>query len=236
MDTKILEDIGLSSNEIKVYLALIELGPSTAGSVLEKANIQNSVFHFCVNRLMEKGMVSYVKKGKARIYQAANPDNFITYLKDKQAQLQKIIPEMKAKQMLAKEKEETEIFQGTKGVITLLNQLIENTKQGDEFLFFSPELEKSEEIQKFYQRFDAKRKDRGLISKGIAPKKLKHLFEKRHYLKMKYTDMPVPSNTGICNDKLALISWGEKPRGVLIQSKQIAEKQREFFNSLWAMV
>jgi sugar-specific transcriptional regulator TrmB len=236
MDIGILEEIGLSQGEIKVYVALLELGPSTAGSILEKANIQNSVFHFCVNRLMEKGLVSYVKKGKVRVYQAASPDNFISYLKDKESQLQKILPELKAKQSLAKEKEETEIFQGTKGIITLLNQLIENTKPGDEFLFFAPELEKNEEIQKFYQRFDAKRKDKKLITKGIAPKKLKRLFEKRKYLKMKYTDMPVPSNTGICNDKIALITWGEKPRGVLIQSKQIAEKHKEFFNALWESI
>ena len=68
MDTKALEDIGLTQGEIKVYLALLEIGPSTAGSILEKAGIQNSVFHFCVNSLIEKGLVSYVKKNKFRVY------------------------------------------------------------------------------------------------------------------------------------------------------------------------
>jgi len=234
MNTKILEDIGLTKGEINVYLALLELGPSTAGSILEKASIQNSVFHFNIHRLIEKGLVSYIKKGRIKVYKAADPNNFLIYLKDKEKQIEKILPELKEKQAKIKEKEETELFKGMKGIITLLNILIENTKRGDEFLFFSADIdEKNKEIQRFYKRYDIKRKDKGLITKGIAPKKLKLLFKKRKYLKMKYTNMPLPANTGICNNKMALISWGEKPTGILIQSKQIVKKQKEFFNELW---
>ncbi|MBW2995999.1 hypothetical protein KY332_01730 [Candidatus Woesearchaeota archaeon] len=236
MDTKILEDIGLTQGEIKVYLALLELGPSTAGNIIDKADIQNSVFHFNINRLIEKGLVSYTKKGKFKIYQAADPNNFMVYLKDKEKQVAKLLPKLKEKQKLAKEKQEVELFQGLKGVMTLLNTLIEDAKKADQFLFFAPELEKSKEIQKFYKRYDAKRKDKGLITKGIAPISLKPLFKKRKYLRMKYTDMPVPANTGICNSKMAIISWGDSPRGVLIYSKHIVEKQRDFFNALWERI
>ena len=235
MNTKILEDIGLTPGEIKVYLTLLELGPHSAGKIIEKANIQNSVFHFNINRLIEKGLISYIKKGKAKIYQAANPSNFLTYLKDKESQLEKILPELNAKQKMAKEKQEVELFTGMKGIITLLNTLIENTKPGDEFLFFPPDLDpnKNKKIQKFYLKYDIKRKDKKLLTKGIAPIKLKKLFEKRKYLKMKYSQMPVPVNSAICNNKMAIITWGEKPTGVLIQSKQLVKKQKEFFQALW---
>jgi len=60
MNTKILEDIGLTPGEIKVYLTLLEEGASSAGKILEQAQIQNSVFHFNINRLMEKGLVSSI--------------------------------------------------------------------------------------------------------------------------------------------------------------------------------
>lgn len=236
MDTKALEDIGLTKGEIKVYLALLELGPSSAGSILDKAGIQNSVFHFCVNSLIEKGLVSYIRKNKFRIYSAANPNNFLIYMKDKEKQLEKILPELNAKQAFAKEKQDVELFEGLKGIMTLLNILIEQAKKGDEFLFFSAEAEteeKSEEIQKFYERYDAKRKEKGLMVKGIATIKLKPFFERRNTLKMKYTALPIPANTGICNNKMALISWGDKPTGVLITSKQITEKQRQFFTAFW---
>ena len=54
MDTKILEDIGLSNAEIKVYLTLLELGTSTAGPILEKSGLQNSVVHMTLNKLIER--------------------------------------------------------------------------------------------------------------------------------------------------------------------------------------
>jgi sugar-specific transcriptional regulator TrmB len=236
MNTKALEDIGLTRGEIMVYLALLELGPSSAGSILDKAGVQNSVFHLCVNSLIEKGIVSYVKKNKFRVYSAANPDSFLTYVKDKEKEIEKILPELKDRQNFAKDKQEVEIFEGVKGVMTLLNIFIEDAKKGDEFFFFSAEaetMEKSEEIQKFYERYDIKRKEKGLIVKGIANIQIKSLFEKRKTLKMKYTRLPVPANTGLCNNKMILISWGEKPTGVLINSKNIIEKQRKFFNAFW---
>ena len=37
----------------------------------------------------------------------------------------------------------------------------------------------------------------------------------------------------ICNNTIALITWSEKPIGYLIYSKQLAEKYREFFYSIW---
>jgi len=46
MDTQILQDIGLTKNEINVYLALLELGKSSAGKVLEKSNLQ--ILFFCI--------------------------------------------------------------------------------------------------------------------------------------------------------------------------------------------
>lgn len=233
MDTRILEEIGLTQGEIKVYLALLELGSSSAGEILKKAEIQNSVFHFCVNRLIDKGLVSYTKKNKFKIYSAADPEQFKIYLKDKEKQIDKLLPELKQKQAYAQEKQEVELFEGIKGVMTLLNIFIKDTKRGDEFLFFAPELEKSKEIQEFYEMYDAKRKDKGLVIKGIAPKSLKPLFEKRRYIKMKYTEKPVPANSGVCNNKMVIISWEEKPTGILIHSKHIVEKQRDFFNAMW---
>ena len=42
MDTSILEDLGLTQAEIKVYVGLLELGSSSAGHILEKSGLQNS--------------------------------------------------------------------------------------------------------------------------------------------------------------------------------------------------
>ena len=112
--------------------------------------------------------------------------------------------------------------------------LIEDTKSRDEFLFFSADQsEKNEEIQKFYKMYDSKRKEKKLIVRGIAPKKIRYLFKNRKRINMKYVDFPIPENVGLCNDKMAIITWENKPKAILITSKQIVKKQRLFFNNVW---
>ena len=45
MEISILEDLGFSKAEIKVYLALLELGVTKAGEVIRHTSLQNSVVH-----------------------------------------------------------------------------------------------------------------------------------------------------------------------------------------------
>ncbi len=234
MDTSILEDLGLNKGEIKVYLTLLELGITKVGQIIEKSGMASSAVHNSINSLIDKGLVSYVKKGKIKFYQAVPPKQLVDFIEEKKKKVLEILPELELKQKLAKERQEAEIFEGTKGITTMLNLLIENAKKGDEYLFFAINVkEQNEEIQKFFLKYDVKRKDKGLIIKGLAPKQLKKLFVKRKILKMKYPDFLIPSNISICNDRIAFFSWGEKPVGYLIKSKQIAEMYKDFFKQIW---
>ena len=98
MDTKVFEEIGLTKGEIKVYISLLEEGASSAGKIIQKANIPNSAFHYNVNRLINKGIVSYTKKNNFKIYIANNPDNIIEYINDKTKKIKELIPLLKEEQ------------------------------------------------------------------------------------------------------------------------------------------
>lgn len=234
MDAKLLEELGLTAGEIKVYLALLELGPTSAGKVIEKSGLQNSVVHFCLNSLKKKGLVSYVKKGRIRIYNAADPENFLSILEDRKKAFKALLPELKLKQKLVKEKPVVEFFEGIKGLINMFNQFIADGKRGDEFLFFTTDVEeKNIEIQKFYRQYDVKRKAKGLIVKGLAPTRFKPLFKDRPIPKVRYIDFPIPANIAMFKDKMVLVSWEEVPTGVLLKSEQIVDKLKSFFNSIW---
>ena len=229
-----LEGLGLTKGEIKIYLTLLELGETKVGLIIEKSSMASSAVHNSINSLIEKGLVSYIKKNKIKNYNAVSPKQLLNFIEEKKKKIREILPELESKQKNSQIHAGAEVFVGIKGIITLLNLFIEDTKENDEFLFFSADVsEKNKEIQEFYERYDLKRKQKKLVVKGIAPKKLKPLFVKRKSLNMRYADMPLPSNTGICNNKIVLFSWGEKPIGYLIRSKQISESYAEFFKVFW---
>jgi len=236
MDISVLEDIGLTNSEAKIYLALLELGETKVGKIIKKSGVASSVVHNSINNLVEKGLVSYVRRGKIKFYQAVSPKQILSLIEERKNNFLKVLPELDSRQKKSEEKQEAEIFKGIKGVTSMLNILIEDVRKGDDYLFFSVDIEeKNKEIQDFFWKYDVKRKDKGLIVKGLAPKQLKHLFEKRRFVKMRYTNFPILSNVSLCNDKIALFSWVDKPVGYLIKSKEITKIYRDFFNRVWKL-
>lgn len=237
MDTDILEDIGLTKAEIRVYLALLEVGLTTAGEVIKKSGLQSSVVHNSLNNLIEKGLVSYVLKGKIRHYQAIDPKNIIEFIENKKKKFEDILPELLIKQKLAKEKTETsaEIYEGTKGLFTALIEIIKDAKPKEEYLFFAVGIEYPE-AQKFFIRYDVVRKGKKLIVKGVSPYQLRTAFEERQnqgFFEMRYVDFPIPLGVTVFRDRVMLIEWKEKPIGILIHSKQITDNYRKLFYDIW---
>lgn len=235
MDTSILEDLGLTNAEIKIYLALLELGTSTAGPVLEKTGLQNSVVHMTLRKLVEKGFVSFVKKGKVRHYQATDPRNITKFIEEKKARFEAILPELLVKQK-KQEKQEAEVYEGFKGFKNMLYEFIEDAEKGDEYLFFSFYTENPDDfdnVYNFYADFEKERKKRGLVVRGIAPSAVKEKFKGRDIKNIKFVDFPVPMNISVFRDKVVLTPWEDKQVSFLIHSRQLAESFRRYFHSIW---
>ena len=80
MDLKILKDVGLTDTEIKVYLALLSLGATSAGKIVEETGVYRKNLYDSLNKLIEKGLVTYVIEKKIKVFQPKIPDNLINYL------------------------------------------------------------------------------------------------------------------------------------------------------------
>src|SRR3989338_4567553 len=100
MDAAILEKIGLTGNEIKVYLALLELGSVTAGEIIKKTGLHRAGAYDTLERLMDKGIVSYVIKANRKYFEATPPANLITFvekredeLKDEKEKIKQLVPQ-----------------------------------------------------------------------------------------------------------------------------------------------
>jgi len=234
MEQEILQEFGFTQAEAKIYLVLLKLGSVKVGQIIEKSGLQSSTTHNTLHSLIDKGFITYVLKGKMKIYQAVSPKSILEEYKEKEKKFKGILPNLENMHKAVEEKQSAEIYDGLKGVITMLNELIDGTKPDDIYYFFAVDVSGlNKEIQNFFERYDIKRKAKKLTIRGLARKELKSLFEKRRYLNVRYIDFPIPSNISICNDKMVLISWGEKPNGILIKSKQIIESQKIFFEELW---
>jgi len=233
MDTSVLEGLGLTKTEIKIYLTLLELGPTKVGNVIEKSNLASSAVHNSLNTLIEKGLISYIKIGKIKHYQAVPPKELVEFIEEKKKKVLEILPELEKKQMIGKEKQAAEIYEGSKGIKAMLDLLIEDVKKGDEFLFFALNIEQfNKEIDDFFLKFNLKLNEKGITAKGISNKDVARIWLKK-IPKIKQTNLPIPNGVTIFKDKICFYDWGEKPVGFLINSKQITDSYKKLFWKVW---
>lgn len=236
MNTEILEDLGLLKSEITVFIALIELGESTSGPIIEKTSLQSSVVHRVLKSLQQKGLLTYVCVGKNKHYQAIDPKELINFVEEKKKRLQLLIPELEQKKNIVKEKNNAELFLGKKALFRMLISLIAHSKQGDNYLSFSLiEAHDDEDIIRFYKNYNLRRREKKLSVKVLVNKKVKTIYE-QHYTKellrkanVKYTTFTFPQGIIIHNNQLIFINWSETPAAVKITNKQMYQQFKTFF-------
>ena len=79
---KLLENLGLEQKEAKVYLELLKLGEATATKIGEKTNLDRTLMYQIANKLIEKGLVSYIIKNNVKYFSAANPKKLMEDIRD----------------------------------------------------------------------------------------------------------------------------------------------------------
>ncbi len=235
MDTSILEEIGLSKREIKVYLALLQIGSTTVGEIIKKTNIPSSKIYEVLNRLQTKGLVSYVIISSSRNYQAAEPKTILNSLEEKQKKLSKLLPLLEAQKTFANRKQSVEIYDGRKAIFAMFNNLISNSKPKEEYLIFSINEEKDDAADLFFKHLSTRRKNRGIKVKLLRNTKNKPSREKRHSkLQIKYTNFDFPEGITIFQDMIVLLSWIPNKTAIKIQSKALASQFNAFFKQIWS--
>src|SRR3989338_8953090 len=235
MDTQILEDIGLTNAEIKIYLALLELGTAKAGPILEKTGLQNSVVHMTLNKLVEKGLVSSIREGKRNHYQPSNPKHIVEYINEKRERFEQILPELLNKQQISKEKPEIISFKGIKGIKELLMELLE--AGGKEHHTFGSTKESLMLGDVWWVNYHKKRAQKGITANLMFNESLKsgkeELKNQKPEEKTTKAGFEPLTETIIRNNKMGIIIWIEKPLGILINNKIAAESYDKFFEMMW---
>jgi HTH-type transcriptional regulator, sugar sensing transcriptional regulator len=234
MDTSVLEGIGLSKNEISVFLKMLQLGESKAGAIIAKTGLQSSATYNAINSLIDKGLVSYIKKGDIKYYKASSPETITDYLDTKKEEYLKVLPELK--KFMPGDIENVEFYKSIRWIKTLLSELLKDSKKGDIYRFFSIEDKTSykKATDNVYEFQKPIYKEKGIKTKGIFAEATREFANGANIDMKKYLSSPMPPNTEMLNNKVAIISWkGDEPTGILIRSKEIYETYVNFFEHLW---
>ncbi len=223
-----LKEIGLTENECKLYLALIQYGPSLAGFLSRRAGLHRRNVYDVAEMLIKKGLIGYIVKNNRRYFEASDPRKIIEMMHEKESLLQPVIDTLTEQFSVSKEKQETNFYKGKEGLKTIFEDQL-NYK---EILILGASIKAYEILQFYFIWYDKKRKQKKIKSRIITSDKKIRKVPLAHikYLPEKYVS-PVAVN--IYGDKTAIILWAADPLAIVIKNKEISEGYRNYFEILW---
>jgi sugar-specific transcriptional regulator TrmB len=240
-----LGQIGLTDREAKLYLTLLELGPTAIRKIAEKADINRGTTYELLKKLQKIGLVSYFHQGKNQHFVAEEPrvlSNLFERKKAEMSELEHKLPEIVSELSTLSRKTighpVIKFYENYSGIRTILEDVLDTVKglnKKEYFAYSSSSLRPILYNEQAFPNFTEERLKRKIFVKTIAlgsGGKTSGLDE-RKWLTKKET---VPVYKLIYSGKVAMISLGENniPHGLIIEDKGIYETELLMFNSLWS--
>jgi len=232
MNSEDLQEFGLSNTEAKVYLALIQLNKSQAGNITKKSSVNRTNVYDALERLIEKGLVSYVTENNRKVFEAVSPDRLKITIEEKQKKLLNVIKELNEKYSTDKTEEDASIYRDKNGIKTIFEDILKEKK---ELFIYGGEGKFGEMFPFYYLQWSERRAKLGIRQKIIWTEKVRGKRKELRLIEMKFLpeSYQFPSMILIYGDKVVTIVWTETPFAFVIKSKEAVKSNMHFFNLLW---
>lgn len=238
MDTTPLEDAGLTRAEAEVYLALMDIGSSRAGPIIEKTGLQTSVVHRALNSLIAKGLITFVLDGRHKVYQSTDPSSLVRFAEEKAQRVRDILPQLKERRKSTAAQEVT-VYKGVNGIREAYYTML--GAKGKEYLTFGGGPPTAEVMGfTFWINLHRKRIERRLKSRQVfdlsVRKKGGTQIERLPLTEIRYlpADFAQFQETVIVGDTTSINVFSHTPYAIIIKDAHVAAGYRKHFESLWA--
>lgn len=241
----ILEKLGLSEKEAKVYLAALELGASSVQKIAQKAKINRATTYVILESLRKKGLTTSYEHGKKTFFTAEPPQRLELLLKkgedelkEKKNELFDVMPELKAIFNLAENKPRVKFYEGKEGRTAMEKDVLQKAKNTYTFTALDKYMEAFKDLgeEMVNERIKEKvsthviytHRD-GLVAGASSKEQLR---EARFVPHEKF---PFKATIGLCleNNKIWIAVHRESFLGVVVVDADIAYSLKAIWNLGW---
>lgn len=236
---KEIQEAGLSKNETKTYLSLLELGLVTAKEISVNIGIHRSNAYEALQRLSEKGLISEVMHEGKKHYSANDPESLLLLLDQKRSKIIELVPELKALQKFTTTltNHSVDVYQGSSGLKQILNIIL---KVGQPVYSFGIPQNISEKMKYYVSNYHFERISRKIPQFHLydedAAERIKYLNSLDHTsAKVFKGSIKSPCTTTIFGDYVTFWIWSNPEFLLLIKSEAMAQAYKTHFDILWNM-
>jgi HTH-type transcriptional regulator, sugar sensing transcriptional regulator len=233
-----LKAYGLENDEIKVYLAVLAMGEATVREIAEDTRIKRTTIYLIAERLIEKGIMGEYKAKYGTHYTVSSPSFLLSRLDGMKLEIEKVMPELKALEKKENFEPSTKLYRGKSGYLKILEETLDGYSH--EALYIGSAEDLNEVISEKYsnkyieERVKRKIRFRQIVFPDSYSRKLKEKDEKElRRTRFLPKDHKFSANLVIFKDKVAYLSSKRELIGVVIESQEISQMEKEKFEMMW---
>ncbi|MFH1649836.1 MAG: helix-turn-helix domain-containing protein [Candidatus Woesearchaeota archaeon] len=239
MDARALTDAGLTAKESEVYVALVELGSTSASGIISKTGLHRAVVYDLLGRLIEKGLASEIVQGRKKYFEAANPNRLIDILKEKEKNIRSILPNLLELSAFS-EHLEVKVYKGKQGIKAMFEEMLESRPK--EWLSMGSGGETFSLLPAYLNEFHQRRAENGISARGLLIRNQKAkqrgiALAKFALTRIKYLpdSFVTPTVLNIYGDRVFLYSIGKDkaPFIIMIENSNVTKSFKEYFDWAW---
>lgn len=238
-----LNELGLSSDEAKVYIALLELGGGYVSQIARKAGKQRATCYYTLAALVERGFASKLRKGAYQHFTPQPPQILIAQTKRRVEIAETVLPQLLSIQNTLARKPKITFYEGRLGIEAIFEDTLttETPIVGYTNLSLVFEL-----FPDYFKRYTKEKIRRGIKTRYLSPQskevmgKIHQLLKKendRSYLEILFINpqaFPFQNEVVVYGSKVAIMSLSrQESMTVVIESQSYAQTTRAIFDLSW---
>lgn len=239
----ILEAVGMDPRQSRLYTAGLQMGSAPASDYAKATGLNRITTYNLLEEMVHRGYFTMVRKVRAKWYAPVAPEYVALEARKNVDALDRALPELRSLQGAKYRKPRVRFFEGWEG----LRKVYEDTLTAEsELLNFANSAVVRRHWPEYDEQYVDERVKRGIELRGISPDdeagKRVHGEDKKKLREIRLVpaaDFDFKNEINIYDHKVAICSFdsglkGDKDMfGVIIESKEVAETQRQIFEMAW---
>ncbi len=238
-----IKGCGLNLMQSKVYLNLLNLGPSTAGPLVRKIGAHRQLVYSALDFLESQGLVSHTIKNNRKVFNPARPETLLEKESMRVHKLKLAMPKLQNLMSQGSSKLDVDVLKGKHDFIRRLFTLVDSAAKSDGIIRILADVRDVDVyavIGDFYEEYKKYQKAKKVKKRLIAPessitKEYHEKFVKEIGSVLRISKSAISIPTAICFTKELVVFdiFSEDVVSLMIWNKTIAESFKSHFESLW---
>ncbi len=232
----LLEKLGFTQNESRVYLTLLETKEASPTDISRKAQMLRPLVYKALSPLIEKGLVRITAKGKRTMYSAESPEKLETMFRNLERDFFSDIEDLHDIYNSAQTKPTMTIMEGQNEIKNAYMDMMHSLKKGETYYRYSSihKFRGQKYVPKGYEAIrDKKGLERYIITSEVGG---------QHKLKLGRAVKTIPKEFDLFNQEINLLIYQDKvvvidypsKTAITIKHGKFAEFQKKLFKLLFS--